>query len=455
MLNSWRTLRAGHSYCLQRPVAARSGPNGRTTEMADAVARPTTLPHAVFLERATLQLSTSPPVRLGQGAFLVLRLLDLLATDHEPPVTDDAFRYQWAATERYCRELGVGFPEAAHLQGLVRSARDAHSSADVRLLAPGLLAYAHALEDDGHYDEAADIVLTLLRIGDTRLSMTDRIAAQLRLGRVRRKVMRWGEAEAAYAEGGRLSREAGDGYSALLSRLGHVNVVQFRGNLADAESQYRGILTDARTGAYEEAEARAEHGLGSVLALRGQADEAVPHLWRAYERYHDDSSRLRTLHDLAQALLTMGQVQSAERALLEVIRRDSRPDNVNNALIELMNCASYRRDRVGFERWRERCEANSTTMAPNMRADFLLKTGVGLARFGLFDRAQSMMENALEVADQNQLHGLEFKIERIKNGLRDCEAEVKAGQYAATEPVGSEEVREVSASLAELAQSAV
>jgi len=56
MLNSWRTLRAGHSYCLQRPVAARSGPNGRTTEMADAVARPTTLPHAVFLERATLQL---------------------------------------------------------------------------------------------------------------------------------------------------------------------------------------------------------------------------------------------------------------------------------------------------------------------------------------------------------------------------------------------------------------
>src|SRR2546428_3124369 len=345
MLNSWRTLRAGHSYCLQRPVAARSGPNGRTTEMADAVARPTTLPHAVFLERATLQLSTSPPVRLGQGAFLVLRLLDLLATDHEPPVTADAFRYQWAATERYCRELGVGFPEAAHLQGLVRSARDAHSSADVRLLAPGLLAYAHALEDDGHYDEAADIVLTLLRIGDTRLSITDRIAAQLRLGRVRRKVMRWGEAEAAYAEGGRLSREAGDGYSALLSRLGHVNVVQFRGNLAEAEQQYRGILDDARAGSHQEAESRAEHGLGSVLTTRGQAEEAVPHFWRAFELYHDRPTRLRTLQDLGLTFLTLGQVDSAEHALLHVIRHERTADHVNNTLIELMNCASFRRDR--------------------------------------------------------------------------------------------------------------
>ena len=422
--------------------------------MADAVARPTTLPHAVFLERATLQLSTSPPVRLGQGAFLVLRLLDLLASDHEPPVTDDAFRYQWAATERYCRELGVGFPEAAHLQGLVRTARDAHSSADVRLLAPGLLAYAHALEDDGQYDEAADIVLTLLRIGDTRLRMTDRIAAQLRLGRVRRKVMRWGEAEAAYAEGGRLAREAGDGFSALLSRLGHVNVVQFHGNLAEAERQYREILEDARAGSHQEAEARAEHGLGSVLTSRGQAEEAVPHLWRGFELYQDDSSRTRILQDLGLTLVSMGQVESAEHALHEVVRRNAGPDTTNNALIELMNSASYRRDRVSFERWRERCEGCRGSMAPNMRADFLLKAGIGLARFGLFQKAAGVMEEALAIAGRNRLHGLEFKIERIKNGLRDCEAEVKAGQ-AATEPVWSEAVMEVSASLAQLAQSAV
>ena len=422
--------------------------------MPDAVTRPTAMPHAVFLERAELHPSTAPKVRLGQGAFLVLRLLDLLAEDHEPPVTADAFRYQWAATERYCRELGVGIPEASHLQGLVRTARDAQTTADVRLLAPGLMAYAHALEDCGHYDEAADVVLTMLRIGDTRLGMTDRIAAQLRLGRVRRKVMRWEEAEAAYAEGGRLARESGDGFSGLLSRLGHVNVLHFSGNLAEAERRYWGILEDARAGEHQDAEARAEHGLGSVLTARGQAEEGVPHLWRGFELYQDDSSRTRVLQDLGLALVSLGQVQSAEHALHEVVRRNAGPDTTNNALIELMNSASYRRDRVSFERWRERCEVCRGSMAPNMLADFLLKTGIGLARFGLFQRATGVMEEALAIAERNKLHGLEFNIERIKNGLRDCEAEVKAGQ-AATEPVRSGPVMEVSASLAELAQLAI
>jgi hypothetical protein len=94
-------------------------------------------------------------------------------------------------------------------------------------------------------------------------------------------------------------------------------------------------------------------------------------------------------------------------------------------------------------------------MAPNMRADYLLKAGIGLARFGLFQRAERLMEEALGIAGLHRLHALEFKVERIKNGLRDCEAEVKAGTQAAAEPVWSEAVREVSDSLAQLAKSAV
>ncbi len=95
-------------------------------------------------------------------------------------------------------------------------------------------------------------------------------------------------------------------------------------------------------------------------------------------------------------------------------------------------------------------------MAPNMHADFLLKAGIGHARFGLFHKAKQSMDEALEVATRNQLHALEFKIERIMHGLGDCEAEVKAGVLAATELVWySEAVREVSTSLAELAQSAI
>src|SRR5258707_15795574 len=106
-----------------------------------APAKPTGLPHAVFLQRAADEPATSPEVRLGQGAFLALRFGDLLSPDREPP-TPDVFRYQWAAAERYCGELSGEGTEAAHLAGIVRATSEAHRTDHVRALAPALLAHA-------------------------------------------------------------------------------------------------------------------------------------------------------------------------------------------------------------------------------------------------------------------------------------------------------------------------
>ena len=55
-------------------------------------------------------------------------------------------------------------------------------------------------------------------------------------------------------------------------------------------------------------------------------------------------------------LLTVGDTAGADRALSEVVRRGGTQESTSNAMIELMHCASFRRDRVGFARWRERCE---------------------------------------------------------------------------------------------------
>src|SRR5881409_456682 len=91
------------------------------------------LPHAIFLQRVADEPATSPEVRLGQGAFLALRFVDLLAPDREPP-TPDVFRYQWAATERYCAELAGEGTEASHLSCIVRATGDAHSTGELHLI---------------------------------------------------------------------------------------------------------------------------------------------------------------------------------------------------------------------------------------------------------------------------------------------------------------------------------
>jgi tetratricopeptide (TPR) repeat protein len=407
------------------------------------------LPHAVFLQRVADEPATSPEVRLGQGAFLALRFVDLLSPDREPPTTD-VFRYQWAATERYCNELSGEGTEAAHLAGIVRATGEAHRGGDVRALAPALLAYALYLEQDAHFEEAEDVLLTLISVGGTRLAASDATAAWMRVGRVRRLQADFDRASAAYTEAGRIATAAGDRRSVLLSRVGQCNVVHFSGNLAEAERGWRALLADAAAGGFTEVHAHAEHGLGNVLQRRGQSHEGAPHLWRAYELYEDDASRLRALGDLGFLMIGLGDIAGAEHALAEVARRTTLPELLANAKIELMYCASFRRDRVGFERWRERALDHFEDALPNIRADYHFKVGIGLARFGNYSKAEAQMQQALEIATAHGLHELVFRIERIKNGLRECEALAQIESTAAEPVEWSEALREVSASLAAL-----
>lgn len=412
----------------------------------NASSRPTGLPHAVFLQRVTDEPATSPEVRLGQGAFLTLRFVDLLDPDREPP-TPDVFRYQWAATERYCAELAGEGTEASHLSCIVRAAGEAHHEDNIQLLAPALFAYALYLEQESHVEEAEDALLTMISIGHGRLQPSDAISAWMRLGRVRRLQADFDQADAAYAEAGRLAETVGDRESVLISRVGQCNVQYFRGNLAEAEHGWRAILGDCDRTPYPRVVAQAEHGLGNVLSRRGRLHESAPHLWRSYELYDEESLQLRVLTDLGILMLRLGRVEAAEQALQEVERRERAGETLTNALIELMHCASYRGDRLGFERWRERCLEYVGHAPPNIRADYSMKAGIGYARFGNARRSDNELRHALEIATAHDLHEVVFRIEPILAGAKDCGAPDNV-ESAAPEIV--ESLREVSASLATL-----
>jgi hypothetical protein len=183
----------------------------------------------------------------------------------------------------------------------------------------------------------------------------------------------------------------------------------------------------------------------------GQSSDGIPHAWRAFELYEEDASRMRALGDLGVMLLTLGDAVGAERALSEVVRRGGSQESVTNALIELMHCASYRRDHVGFARWRERAAAVEADMPPNILADFHLKQGIGQARFAKFQRAEALMRRALEIVGAAGLHEFEFRIERILSGLGECEQVMaREAEAVATPVVQTDELREVSESLAQL-----
>ena len=409
------------------------------------------LSHAAFLGRlAGASAPSSAPARLGHGAFLALRLVDLLLPDVAPP-RSDAFRYQLTATDQFCRALPKDCTETAHLVGLVHAAADAFQARDVRLVVPALLAYAHYLEDELRLVEALDVLETTLSVGGGVLRPSDHVATRLRSARVLRKLSEFDAAEEAYEAAGALAAASSDRHSELLSRIGRANAVMGRGNLRDAGRLLQSVLADAERLGDRGAEALAQQGVAVVLSTGGQPAEAIPHAWRAFQLYDDESSRMRVLGDLGTMLLTVGDADAAEHALAHVARQATTQEVVDNALIELMHCASFRRDRVGFERWRERCEAGKDHMPPNMLADFYLKSAIGRARFGQFDRAEVLLTTALGVAEAAGLHELVFRIERTKHGLRDCLEACDTPPEATAEPeCQSEAVREVSAALAHL-----
>src|SRR6185437_9544377 len=420
--------------------------------MTDPASQHAGLPHAVFLHRMAGASSPSAlEPRLGRAAFVALRLVDLLGPEHAT-LHPDAFHYQYVATVRCCRDLPPGSPETSHLLGLVRGTGDAFEQQSAGLVLPALFAYAHYLEDEMRLGEALDVLDTLLQIGGAQLPAADAVGARLRRARVYRKLNEFDAAEQSYAEGGAMAAAMGDTHSELLSRIGRAQALRGRGNLVDAEQSYRDILAEAERQGDEDVQARAHQEIAVVLSTRGQPAEAIPHEWRAFQLYEDGLSRVRVLGDLGIMLLFVGDAVAAERALTEVVRRGATQDVLDNAMIELMHCASFRRDRVGFERWREQCDARRETMPPNILVDYMLKAGIGRARFGQLDRAERLLASALKIADEAGLHEFTFRIERIKAGLRDCRQTPHEEPAEVAQPVVQPKaVREVSTALAHLA----
>jgi tetratricopeptide (TPR) repeat protein len=405
-----------------------------------------TLPHAVFLRRLAGTRERSVEARLGRAAFVALRLVDLV---QEQAVPAAAFHYQHGATGRACQGFPADCTEAAHLTGVVASAADVFQTRDTRLLFPALFAYAHFLEDELRLEEALDVLDTLQRVTGEVLRADDQIAARLRTARVLRKLNKFDEADEAYDRAAELARARSDRHSELLARIGRAEAVRGRGNLGEAELSLRRILTDIADTPDREVEALCHHVLAAALSASGQPQEAIPHVWRAFHSYNDPTSQGRALADLGALFLILGNTDAAERALGEAVRRGGGQDFATNALIELMNCASFRRDRVGFERWREECEARSGDMPPNLLVDFTLKAGIGRARFGQLGRAAALLARARQLAQAGGLHEFVFRIERIVGELHDCR-DALAGLHAATPQSESAAVREVSASLANL-----
>lgn len=408
------------------------------------------LAHACFLER----LSEGPEGDEGDrqtalGAFLVMRVVDKLGPQ-AGELNTEAFSYQLRATKRHLAEEAEDSAERAHLDAIVRAVHAAWQRQRPSLLAPSLLAYAHWLEEQLRYHEALDALWTLLLVGGERLSVADRVAGTLFVARINRKLARFDQAEAHYRAGGALAATAGDFHSALLSRVGLGLVLSARGNLPAAEAEFRSAFAEAGRHGIRDAQARAAHSLGNVLVLRGQPIDGVGQLLASCRLYEDREHQLRALSDVGIVLRSLGAYGEAREAFTIVAAGAVALEVRMNAVVELMEIASRLQDRLSFERHREAVAECEERLAMADRVDYLLKWGLGFARFGQSRRAEELLGRALKLAGENGLHEQEFRIARIRAGLPACAEELAASSAPGERP-SIPGLENVAASLEELA----
>jgi tetratricopeptide (TPR) repeat protein len=367
---------------------------------------------------------------LALGAYLVSRLVDRLLTRGDDIKAREGLLWQADAVRRHMGDLPTDLPESAHLHGISDAVIvGSKSLAGLRL---SLMAYAYFLEHEGRLEEALEVLALAVRTHGGDVPQPDFAASALFAGRLNRVLARWNQATGCY-----LSAEAaasGDPVLKLRARLGLSGVMRGRGDLQEAERIARAVLQQAAELSLPEIEAMAYQDVGVALEAQGRRDEAVDAKYQAFLRTGDTLQRMRVLGDLGTGLAELGEYDVA-RVALEIVAGSETGFIVRtNAVIELMNVESSVGNRLGFERRRADANLVRDRMPPSMKADYLFKLGVGLARFGQISRAQDTLSAGLALAEEQGLNTWYFRLERVLQNLHECETREPEPAVRASSP---------------------
>jgi len=379
------------------------------------------LTHAPFLERARDEHERDHELsaRLALGAYLVSRLVDRLLAQEDSAGAQEGVLWQLDAVRRHLRELPADSPESAHLHGITDAIPvGTQSPATLRL---SLMAYAYFLEHEGRLEEAIEVLALGVRTHGGAVPAGEFAAAALFAGRLNRLLARWTIATACYSAAESAAETAGDMVLLLRARLGRGAVLRGQGNLPLSRQIAEDVANGAARAGHREVEAMAYADLGVVLMNEGRQVEAIQAIYQSFLLSDDLLQRTRALGDLGVALLGIGATDAARTAFDIVLGSKTSFAVRLNAVLELMDMESAAGNRMAFERRRNEGEAVRSRMPPSMLADFLFKSGVGLARFGQIARARELLLAGQQHAEAHRLNAWYFRFEHVAANLAACE----------------------------------
>jgi tetratricopeptide (TPR) repeat protein len=389
---------------------------------SDARFMPNSNLHEPFLRRAA-DSEDGVISGVALGGFLTLRLADVFDGRFER-LSADALVYQVQATRDYLGDLYPATAEVKHLQEIVRASQKGFEQRNRRVLWPTLLAFAFWLEQELRLEEALDVLDTAMGLSDGK-DGEEEVATLLQKARVLRLTGSFEDAESYYTSAGERAHRRGDKHSELLGRIGLGIILEQRGNLPQSESVLRAVLKEAESTGDRDAMARACHDLSGTLAHMKRHGEAAAFAFRAFQLYDQHVPQLRALVDVGILLKNTAMFDAAEDAFHLVLGQGPPPEVHHNTIIELLDVAGSKRDRVGFERWRKACGDIEPQLPGRMVVDLRFKLGLCWARFGEQERARAALQETVQLANQYRMFKYAIEAETALSNIEKLNTQVR------------------------------
>ena len=349
--------------------------------------------HFVFLDRG------------GHGAFLVLRLVDLLRPDRAP-LDEQAFAYQRTAVERFVTE-GEPTEDGDWLGLVLEAVKEALADPLRDALVETLGGYAINRRDAERYDEAVDVLETARGLDPREGMLATPLGECLLLAGRTEELLElagaWVLDESVYV------RRAG--------RYFEGEVLLARGDAWGAEGHFRALI-EADEGVVDDSPAVQVRGaLARALLAQGRAAEAAVEAWRAHGMWEREG-----LGELGLALEALGELEGAANAWGVEALGHPQPAGRWDAVAAEVRITARLGDRVSFERWVRTGRSFHESGLPGRghEAGFWVEAAWGFASFGERKRAEEALAVAREVAGEAVGTEARFRV-------REAQARMKPG----------------------------
>ncbi len=413
--------------------------------MKRASTHPQKLKHLPFFEVLASAPEGSPDARLATAGLLTMRMIDHWVLAGPAIVEPESVSVR--SVRQAIMDVPAKEPVRDALLTIVNTMQMIRQ-VDLTPVLPRVFAYAQLLER--HYGAlalAADCYESVIRLADVEYDAELVMDGYVRLSFCQRKL---GALDDAAESSTRLARIAGkrkDRARSLRAKIGLGLVSMMRGDLAEADTQFVAVTTEAQRHELTREFAAATHNRAVVASRAGNATDAVILAHEALKNTMDAVERDRVLNDLAAFLIQADAYDAALDALrvLEVTAASDEPRAA--AKVNIVVVAARLGNRALFDA--ARAELESVRLPIEAQLNLWIESARGLQAFGEPDSASDLLDRASALANA---HGLTGAVDDIAKA-RTAPARPYAPASGTTVPDGParfvvSELRQMAAAIA-------